>query len=176
MYSAGNTIAYSGTATDAEDGNLPASAFTWEIVFHHDTHTHPFVLPTSGSMSGTFTIPTSGETSANVFYRIHLTVHDSAGQMKEVLRDVLPRTSHVTLATSPAGLSLTLDGTPISTPYTFTGVVGMVRTIAAPSPQTLGSAKYMFQSWSDGGRQSHQIATPTTDTILTATYKRTGKK
>jgi glucose/arabinose dehydrogenase len=175
MYSAGNTIAYSGTATDAEDGNLPASAFTWLIVFHHDTHTHPFLGPFTGTTSGMFTIPTSGETSANVFYRIHLTVRDSAGQTREVTRDVLPRTSRVTLAASPAGLGLTLDGAPVPTPYTFTGVVGMVRTIEAPSPQTLGSTKYMFQSWSDGGAKTHTIVTPVTDTTFTATYKRTGK-
>ena len=34
----GTTISYSGTGTDAEDGTLPASAFTWQVDFHHDTH------------------------------------------------------------------------------------------------------------------------------------------
>ena len=33
-------------ATDPEDGTLPASAFTWRVDFHHDTHTHPFIAPT----------------------------------------------------------------------------------------------------------------------------------
>ena len=45
LYSGGESFTYSGTASDAEDGTLPASAFTWEIVFHHDTHTHPFIGP-----------------------------------------------------------------------------------------------------------------------------------
>ena len=43
LYSGGNVITYSGTATDPEDGTLPASAFTWHVDFHHDTHTHPFI-------------------------------------------------------------------------------------------------------------------------------------
>ena len=50
-----------------------------EVDFHHDTHIHPFIAPTTGVTSGSFTIPTTGETAANVWYRIHLTVRDSAG-------------------------------------------------------------------------------------------------
>ena len=79
LYSGGTVVTYSGTATDAEDGTLPASAFTWQVDFHHDTHAHPFIPATTGSRSGSFTIPTTGETSANVWYRIYLTVRDSGG-------------------------------------------------------------------------------------------------
>lgn len=172
LYTGGQTFTYSGTATDAEDGTLPASAFTWEIVFQHDTHAHPFIGPITGSTGGTFTIPTSGETSANVWYRIHLTVRDSAGQTNAAFRDILPRTVQVTLATSPSGLSLTLDGQPVVAPFTFTGVVGIARTLGAPSPQTLGPKTYDFVSWLDGGSQTHTISTPTTNTTITATYRR----
>ena len=49
LYTAGSTITYAGTGTDPEDGPLPACAFTWQVDFHHDTHTHPFLAPTSGS-------------------------------------------------------------------------------------------------------------------------------
>ena len=65
-YSGGTTLSFSGTGTDAQDGTLPASEFTWRIDFHHDTHTHPAMLDTVGVRSGTFAIPNSGETSANV--------------------------------------------------------------------------------------------------------------
>ena len=172
LYSGGQTIAYSGTAIDAEDGTLPASAFTWEVVFHHDTHTHPFIAPRTGATSGTFTIPKSGETSANVFYRIHLTVRDSAGRTNTTTRDLLPRKVQVTLATNPVGLSLTLDGQPVVAPYTFTGVVGILRALGAPSPQTAAPKTYDFQSWSDGGAQTHTISTPAANTTITATYTR----
>ena len=67
-----------GHRDDPEDGTLPASAFTWRVDFHHDTHFHPSVTDTPGA-SGSFVIPTLGETSANVWYRIHLTVRDSRG-------------------------------------------------------------------------------------------------
>jgi glucose/arabinose dehydrogenase len=176
LYSGGQVIAYSGTATDAEDGTLPATAFTWEIVFHHDTHTHPAMAPVSGSTGGTFAIPAIGETSANVWYRIHLSVRDSAGRTSTTFRDLLPRTAQVTLASSPSGLSLTLDGQPVVAPFTFTGVVGVQRTVGAPTPQRSGPKTYDFLRWSDGGAQTHTIATPASNATITATYsKRKGR-
>ena len=63
-----------------------ASAFTWRVDFHHDDHTHPHVAPTSGITTGTFTIANRGETSANVFYRVHLTVRDSVGSHAHLVR------------------------------------------------------------------------------------------
>ena len=176
LYSGGQSFTYAGTATDAEDGTLPPSAFTWEIAFHHEEHAHPFVLPITGTRSGTFTIPTTGETSANVWYRIHLTVKDLAGQTYTTYRDIVPRKVQVTLGSTPSGLSLTLDGQPVVAPYTFTGVVGIRRTLGATTPQTVGSRTYDFISWSDGGGQTHAISTPATNTTFTATYrKRKGK-
>ena len=44
------------TATDTEDGELPASAFTWNIDFLHEGHVHPGTAAT-GVTSGTFTDP-----------------------------------------------------------------------------------------------------------------------
>jgi parallel beta-helix repeat protein len=171
LYTAGDTIAYAGTGTDAEDGTLPPSAFTWRVDFHHDTHTHPFVPATTGSTSGSFVIPTLGETAANVWYRIHLTVTDSGGLTHSVFRDVTPRTANVTLQTSPSGLQLLLDGQPRTAPTTFTGVAGIVRSLEAVSPQTLGGTVYEFVSWSDGGARAHTVSTPAANTTYTATYR-----
>ena len=46
-----------GHGTDPEDGTLPAAAFTWEVDFHHDTHTHPFLGRSTGTTAGSFTDP-----------------------------------------------------------------------------------------------------------------------
>ena len=170
LYQGGQTINYAGTGNDAEDGALPASAFTWQVDFHHDDHFHPFLPATSGATSGSFTIPTTGETSANVWYRIHLTVRDSGGLTQSSFRDILPRTSTVTLQTNPSGLQLRLDGQPVTAPYSFLGVVGILRSLEAVSPQTVGSTTYVFQSWSDVGAASHSISTPATDTTYTAVF------
>jgi glucose/arabinose dehydrogenase len=170
LYSAGNTINYAGTGMDPEQGALPASAFTWQVDFHHDTHTHPFVPPTSGVTGGSFVVPTTGETAPNVWYRIHLTVRDAGGLTHATFVDVVPRRSTITLATSPAGLQLTLDGQPLTAPQSVLGVVGIQRTLGAPSPQTVGGTTYVFQSWSDGGAATHTVSTPATNTTYTATF------
>jgi glucose/arabinose dehydrogenase len=175
LYSGGDVINYAGTGTDPEDGTLPASAFTWQVDFHHDTHVHPFIAPTTGSTSGTFVIPQTGETSANVWYRIYLTVKDSQGVASTTYRDVQPRTVTITLAAQFSGLQLTLDGQPSTAPVTFTGVVGIIRTIGAPSPQAIGAFTYTFRSWSDGGAATHNITTPATATTYTVRFQKSKK-
>jgi glucose/arabinose dehydrogenase len=170
LYVGNQTINYAGTGTDPETGTLPPSAFTWRVDLHHDTHTHPFVPDTTGVTSGSFVIPNRGETSSNVWYRIHLTVRDSAGLTNEVIRDVLPTKVDVTLATSPAGLQVKLDGQPVTTPVTFTGVVGIIRELSVVTPQSSGGNNYVFGSWSDGGAATHEITTPAANTTYTASY------
>ncbi len=171
LYSGGNVISYAGTATDPEDGTLPASAFTWQVDFHHDTHSHPFIPATSGSRTGSFTVPTTGHTETNVWYRIYLTVRDSAGQTQTTFRDVLPRKVNLTIATVPAGLQLRLDAQPMATPLTFESVVGIVRNLEAPATQVSGGTTYEFVSWSDGGAAAHNVTTPAANTTYTATYR-----
>src|SRR5262249_48046787 len=55
---AGDVISFSGDATDAIDGALPASAYTWTVDFLHDGHVHPGAAQT-GITSGSFPAPTS---------------------------------------------------------------------------------------------------------------------
>jgi hypothetical protein len=169
-YFGGMVVNYSGSAFDYEDGTLPASAFTWQVDFHHDTHIHPVVPPTTGSKTGTFTIPKRGETSSNVYYYITLTVKDSIGLTRTVVRNILPRKVNMTFAANPSGLKITLDGANHVTPYTVTGVVGIIRAISAPTPQALNGQNYSFQSWSDGRARSHEISTPSVNTTYTARF------
>jgi glucose/arabinose dehydrogenase len=169
-YDAGDTIDYAGAATDWLGRTLPASALTWRVDFHHDNHFHPFVSDTSGQASGSFTIPTLGETSANVWYRIHLTVKDSLGLTNSSFLDVLPNTVDLALATDPPGMQLRLDGPAIATPASVESVIGIKRTIDVVSPQTLGGQTYVFSSWAHGGPAAQTFQTPDVDTTYVANY------
>jgi glucose/arabinose dehydrogenase len=171
LYQGGQVIAYAGKGSDPEDGDLPASAFTWRVDFHHLDHLHPFLPDTPGAAEGSFTIPTIGETSTEVWYRIHLTVKDSAGLTASTFVDVKPKTARMTFQTEPAGLQIALDGQPRTTPFTEPGVVGIARSLSAPSPQTLGGKTYDFVSWSDGTPAAHDLPTPATDTTYTASFQ-----
>ncbi|WP_280151007.1 PQQ-dependent sugar dehydrogenase [Piscinibacter sp. XHJ-5] len=167
-FAAGDTLQFAGSATDPEDGNVAASGLSWWVELHHDTHTHPFQPETAGG-SGSVTIPVRGETSDNIWYRFHLRATDSAGQAVEVTRDVQPRKAQLTLATQPAGLTVTLDGQPVTGNTVVTGVVGLERDLAA-ADQNANGRRWRFDGWSDGLPASHTIATPSADTVYTATF------
>jgi hypothetical protein len=170
-YFGGMVVNYSGFASDFEDGDLPASAFTWKVDFHHDTHIHPFIAARTGNKKGSFTIPRRGETSSNVYYILTLKVIDSKGLPKTIVRKILPQKAKMTFVTQPVGLKISLDGQdPRVTPFTVTGVVGIIRSISAPTPQTLNRSSYVFQAWSDGRARSHEISTPSVDTTYTANF------
>jgi len=170
LYTAGDEIFYSGDATDAEDGALPAGAFSWTIAFHHDEHAHPFLGPILGVKTGSFVIPQIGETAATVFYRINLTVIDKDGLKHTATRDVLPRTSTFTLVTDPPGLKIHLDGQPKATPVSIVSVVGLTRKLTAPVTQMLNGQYFEFVLWSDHGAATHTFDTPALNTTYLATY------
>jgi glucose/arabinose dehydrogenase/PKD repeat protein len=179
-YNAGDTISYSGTATDPEDGALPSSAYSWTVVFHHGAHTHPFLGPIVGTTSGSFTIPASGEEAVNVYYQLILNVTDSGAPLgsvgkitKESHVDILPNLTTVTVAAAPAGagLQLAIDQILGPAPQSIPSVVNFPRTITAPSPQTIGASTWAFVSWSDAGAAEHAVAAPPTATTYTATYQ-----
>jgi glucose/arabinose dehydrogenase len=171
LYQGGDTFTFSGSGFDNEDGSLPAASMTWWIDFHHDTHTHPFMAPTTGISSGQFTIPSVSETAPNVWYRVYLRVVDSMGLAHQTFTDVLPRKANYTIATNIPGLTLNLDNHPHIAPYTFEGVVNLQRSLDAPIIQTLNGVTYQFVSWSDGGAATHNIMTPAINTTYTATYQ-----
>lgn len=173
-YSGGVTINFTGSGSDPEDGNLAASALTWKVDFHSGTTVTPLMAAQSGITSGSFTIPSKGETSSNVFYRISLSAKDAAGLAVTTTTDLLPIKATVTLAASQAGLQLKLDGQVVTTPYSFTGVAGMIRSIEAVSPQDAGGSTWAFKSWSNGGTRVHEIETPSSNATYTAEYAISG--
>jgi len=170
LWTAGDTISYSGSAVDPEDGTLPDSALTWDIVFHHNTHTHPFIDGVEDVSSGTFVIPTTGETAPDIWYRVYLTATDTQGVSSTIFRDIFPITAQITIDSTPSGATLLLDSQPIVTPYTFTGVAGIDRELEAPSQQDIAGQALGFDSWSGGQNDSFTLVTPGEDTTITATY------
>jgi hypothetical protein len=170
-YKAGRTIDYKAAANDPEDGDLAGSAFTWQVDFHHSGNVDVLVPPTTGSRSGSFIIPDTGDTATDAFYRITLTVIDSNGDSTTVTRDLLPLISTITIDSNPAGMGISIDGVPSTAPVTFDSVVGMTHTLGAEAPQMRGGSVWAFKKWSDRGAANHTIEAPAIATTYKVTYK-----
>jgi len=76
----------------------------------------------------------------------------------------------VTVQTSVAGPSFSIDGTTYTSAQTFSWQPGSSHTIATTSPQSGGTGvQYVWTTWGDGGAISHTVA-PTTNKTYTATF------
>jgi len=62
-----------------------------------------------------------------------------------------------TFVTEPAGLQVFVDGAARTTPYVARWVAGVQYPVGVPSPQTIGTRRHVFEGWSDGGAQAHEI-------------------
>lgn len=114
-----------------------------------------------GATLASYTTPPAAMADNNTTYRCRVT--NSAGTATSnwlsttSFVDVSPNTATITLATSPAGLRVTLDGQPVTTPISVTSLVGIVRTLGVVSPQTSGASTYYFGSWSDGEQRHTRL-------------------
>jgi glucose/arabinose dehydrogenase len=170
-YAVGDSIAFSGHATDPEDGAEPASRLTWTLIIHHcptptSCHTHT-VQSWPGIASGSFSAPDHSYPS---YLELQLQATDAGGLMTTTSVLLNPKTVNLTFASSPTGLALAVNAASITTPSTQTVIVNSINSVSASASQALGGTTYTFASWSDGGAASHNITAPATATTYTATY------
>jgi hypothetical protein len=175
-WKAGDTVSFSGSATDTQDGAEPASRLSWSIILGHCTttgcHTHPLATRT-GVASGTIAAP---DHEAPSYIELTLTATDAAGATTSVVRRIDPKTVNLTFATSPPGLSLAVGaGQSAPAPFTQTWVVNSQVQLNAPAQQTLNGTTYTFTGWSDGGAATHTVNAPATNATYTATYSGGGQ-
>ncbi|HVG38962.1 MAG TPA: PQQ-dependent sugar dehydrogenase, partial [Pyrinomonadaceae bacterium] len=119
-FSVGQTITLQGWATDEQDGTLPDAKLTWQVLLHHNTHTHPLLNPTPGN-NIVITAPAPEDLAATEtsYLEIRLTATDSGGLTRTITQDLRPRLVNVTFNTQPANLKLEVNGTTSTAPRTL---------------------------------------------------------
>ena len=171
-WSVGDVVAFSGSASDAEDGALSGASLQWKLIMHHcpsNCHTHE--LESFSGSSGSFTAPDHEYPS---HLELQLTATDSAGATGVASVLLNPLTATLTFQTSPTGLQLAVGSQSGAAPFTRTVIVGSSNSLSAISPQTQNGRIWTFGSWSDGGAQTHTVTAPAAGATYTATFTDSG--
>jgi glucose/arabinose dehydrogenase len=171
LYIAGDTIIIKGSASDDTQGTLPSSALSWKVDFHHDHHSHPILTNIKGTDSVAFIVPRVGETSSNVWYRVHLEAQNEVGLSKSTYTDIYPLTSTITVTTSYDAIApfpVFLDGALHMTPFTLTAVAGMTRNLSIANNQVVGNDLYTYRNTNESS-SSFTFNVPANDTAAVFT-------
>lgn len=103
-WAVGDTISFSGTGTDAQDGTIPGSRMSWKLIMHHCPGTcHEHEITTFAGTGGSFA-PPDHEYPAHL--ELRLTVTDAHGLTDTKSVTLQPKTVNLTFQTTPAGLQL----------------------------------------------------------------------
>lgn len=170
----GQTVPFSGQATDPQDGPLPASALSWKLAIQHcsaqgSCHEH-VVQNYPGVASGSFVAPDHEYPS---YLELTLTATDSTGRTGSRTLRLDPQTVQLTFTSNPSQVMLTVGGASQRTPFSRTVIAGSTNSVSAPSPQNVPplNLRYRYASWSDGGAQSHNVVAPAAGATYQANYQ-----
>jgi glucose/arabinose dehydrogenase len=171
-YTVGQQIVLEGAASDPEDGQLAGEQLTWEVIRHHDDHTHPWLGATSG-FSVTILGPPPEDLLAptNSYLEIVLTAVDSRGLTSVITRELRPQLVHIMFASEPTGARLILGSVPVTAPYTLVAIPWQNLLISAPPQDALPGSPLVFERWSHGGEASQTLTIAATPATFTAIFR-----
>jgi uncharacterized repeat protein (TIGR01451 family) len=167
-YNAGDTVSFSGTATDPVDGTLPGYDYTWQVDFisngvaapaYYAEVPFPFYGPSTGATSGSFTVPADPTQVPGSYYRITLTVTDSQGLRTVVTKNVMPNLTTWSVTDQVPGAGYFVDGAWHAGNYTTQDVVGVRHVLTGLGlAQLAGGTSYRFAGWADGSALTDSFA------------------
>ena len=179
-YNAGGTVSFSGTATDPVDGTLPGYDYTWQVDFINNSAAqpsyyaevpHPFYGPTTGITSGSFQVPSDVSQVPGSFYRITLTVTDSAGLQTVVTKDIHPNLTNWSATSNVPGTGYFVDGAWHTGSYSTQDVVGVKHILTGmPLAQVISGTRYRLAGWADGGALTDSFTSTASPATYTANY------
>jgi glucose/arabinose dehydrogenase len=166
---AGAPVTLEATGTDAEDGVLPPSAFTWKVELFHKQHVHPL-----GNFTGSpAAFEAARDHDSDSHYEVTLTVTDSGGasvQLPPVT--VNPQVAPLKILSRPRGVELSYAGREVKTSKKVMAAVGFAANLAAPAEIKIGGTTYNFDRWSQGGRRVQIYTVPARKSTIRAIYKK----
>lgn len=166
-YDIGQEITYSGSATDTQQGTIPAANLAWTIKLVHcfdgtytSCHDHPHFSSTG--TGGSFVIADHGDF---VYYEINLTATDAGGLANTATHEIRANTVDLSFASNPPGIQIAVDGSAQAAPFVRTVPRNSTHTVFATSPQSPAGSAVYFSNWSDAGAQQHSIVASANATL-----------
>ncbi len=177
LFSVGDTITLTGSASDPEDGSLADNALSWKVTLHHiqntspTPHTHPFMQPTVGN-DLPFTAPGPEDLMAteHSYLEIALTATDSHGLSTVITQTLSPQQAALTFESDPTGLQISVNEQTVTAPATLTVWANQTLTLKAHEEPVGGGQWWVFDAWSDSGAMTHMLQAPAVDTSYTASF------
>ncbi|MCC6536134.1 MAG: hypothetical protein IT162_01195 [Bryobacterales bacterium] len=96
----------------------------------------------------------------------------SAADVEAVYRLYGQPRARTVIVTSPPGLTVTVDGAPVTTPATMEWAVGTRHTLEAPAAQGTGATTHRFARWSNDGERVQAVTASADINVYTANYVR----
>jgi hypothetical protein len=153
--SADGSVAASPTSTPNVTPSLPTGTYLSctqvKLTATPANSNYKFSSWSSGSTSNPLTITMTGNISETANF--------------------VANTVNVTVGTSPAGLSFSVDGKTYTSSQMFTWNVGTQHTLATATPQRVTGIDYESPTWSDGGAISHTVTASLSTTSYTVTFE-----
>jgi glucose/arabinose dehydrogenase/PKD repeat protein len=168
-WSVGDTITFAGSATDTEDGSVPAGQLTWTVSIKHCPGAcHSHTIKTVHGAGGFVVAPNHGYPSS---LEIRLVATDSAGaQSSPVGVTLQPKTVDLSFLSDPPGVPLTVGEETAMTPFAVTVINKSLAEVSAPPGATIDGLPFGFAGWSDGKESAHSLTALATTPALVATY------
>ncbi|HEX8682896.1 MAG TPA: PQQ-dependent sugar dehydrogenase [Ardenticatenaceae bacterium] len=159
LYRNGETIRYQAVRTGGVDGLDRERPYTWSVELHADGEV---ITLTEGhvAVSDTLDVDVSAfRESTNVWYRFILTMRAEDGYEVTITRDLHPEVVELAVETWPISTTVTLNGSPRETPFTFDSIVGITHTLAAAQQVPYRGLQLPFEGWYASDHPSNPITT-----------------
>lgn len=156
------TVGYNSAVTLTAEVDPPNAGVTVSFPGGNTVSTFPanFNVQVNSSSS----VPTGS-------YRIIVTGTNTNNKTHKTSVSYLVGRNIIVVKANRPSLQFAVDNQALTNVATFAWDLSSVHQIAAVSPQTFGSTRYVFQSWSDNGDSSHSITTGTATSTYTCNYK-----
>ncbi len=173
-WAVGETIGFSGYATDAEDEGIDESGLFWRTELYHcpdDCHAHP-LRNFPGVSEGSFSAPDHEYPS---YLKLIFTATDSRGLSSSEVEAANPLSVEMKVESYPAGISIGAGSTTKAAPYAHQALEKSKVTLTAPPTAVIDGVSTPFLRWSNGGSRV-QTVTADANATYTAYYREPGKE